>query len=55
MTDGKPPPHLTDRPVHATPEQAKPEQVHRELDRTQVKAPPPGQRATPGRGPLFRA
>ena len=50
MTDDKMQPNVNDRP-----EQAKPEQVGQQAQRIQASAAAqPGQRAAPGRRPLFR-
>jgi hypothetical protein len=49
MTDDKVQPNVNDRP-----EQAKPEQVGQQEQKSQTSAAAqPGQRATPGRRPLF--
>jgi len=50
MTDDKMPPNANDRP-----EQEKPEQVGQQAQQSPAStAAQPGQRATPGRRPLFR-
>jgi hypothetical protein len=54
MADDKMVPKVSDHPEQALPEQALPEQVTQQLQQSQVDvAAQPGQRAAPGRRPLF--
>ncbi len=52
MTDDDMPPYAKDRSEQAKPEPAKPRQVDNQTQESQTSTP--GQRATPGRRPLFR-
>lgn len=55
MTDKKIQPKLNKRPEQKMPQQVKLEQAAQQAPKSQVSsAVQPGQRATPGRKPLFR-